>query len=119
MGLLDMFFGRKSEEEIDLDSFLAQLEAGEELMEEAKMYVKSIQLATEKDVDRVISELQKGNIILLNVSPMASRNVALVKSSVNRIKEWVIENGGDIARITEYHIIVTPPGVKILKRREA
>ncbi|NPA86953.1 MAG: cell division protein SepF [Candidatus Diapherotrites archaeon] len=116
MGLLDAIFGRKREE-IELDEFLASLEEGEEILEEAKMYVKPMQLLSQKDYDVVISELEKGNIVLLNIRPMASRNMMMVKEVVGKIKDYVLEHGGDIARITEYYVLVTPPGVKIVKRR--
>ncbi len=116
MGILDGLFGRKREE-IELDEFLASLEEGEELLEEAKMYVKPMQLLSQKDYDAVISELEKGNIVLLNIRPMASRNMMMVKETVSKIKDYVVEHGGDIARITEYYVLVTPPGVKIVKRR--
>ena len=116
MGLLDRIFGKK-QEEIELDEFLASLEQGEEVLEEAKMYVKPIQLLSQKDVDVIIQELEKGNIVLINIKPLAARNMMLVKELVGKVKEYVVEKGGDIARITEYHILVTPPGVKIAKRR--
>jgi len=116
MGILDRLFGRKREE-IELDEFLASLEEGEELLEEAKMYVKPMQLLSQKDYDTVVQELEKGNIVLLNIRPMASRNMMLVKETVGKLKDYVLEQGGDIARITEYYVLITPPGVKIVKRR--
>ncbi len=116
MGILDAIFGRKREE-IELDEFLASLEEGEELLEEAKMYVKPMQLLSQKDYDVVVEELSKGNIVLLNIRPMATRNMMMVKDVVSRLKEYAVEQGGDIARITEYYVLITPPGVKIVKRR--
>ena len=117
MGILDSIFGGKKKEEIELDEFLASLEEGEEVLEEAKMYVKPMQLLSQKDYDTIIAELQKGNIVLLNMRPLAARNATLVKDLVGRVKEWVLSNNGDIARITEYYLLITPPGVKIVKRR--
>ncbi len=116
MGLLDAILGKR-EEEIELDEFLASLEEGEEMLEEAKMYVKPMQLVSQKDYDAVIQELEKGNIVLLNIKPLAAKNMVLVKDVVSQIKEYATSNGGDIARITEYYVLVTPPGVKIIKRR--
>ena len=117
MGILDAIFGGRKREEIELDEFLASLEEGEEVLEEAKMYVKPMQLLSQKDYDTIVGELQKGNIVLLNMRPMAARNAAMVKEVVGKIKEWVLSNGGDIARITEYYLLITPSGVKIVKRR--
>lgn len=116
-GFLDALFGGKKEEEINLDEFLASLEEGEEVLEEAKMYVKPMQLVSSKDYDTIVQELEKGNIVLLNIRPMAAKNAMLVKELVSKLKEYVQNAGGDIARITEYHLLVTPPGVKIVRRR--
>jgi SepF-like predicted cell division protein (DUF552 family) len=116
MGMFGWLSGRKKEE-IELDEFLASLEEGEEELEEAKMFVKPMQLLSKKDYDAVVQELDKGNIILLNIRPMATRNMLMVKEVVGKIKDHVMENGGDIARITEYYLLVTPPGVRIIKRR--
>ena len=81
------------------------------------MYVKPMQLLSQKDYNTVVSELEKGNIVLLNMRPMAARNATMVKEIVGKIKDYVMANNGDIARITEYYLLITPPGVKIVKRR--
>ncbi len=116
-GFLDSLFGGKREEEINLDEFLTSLEEGEEVLEEAKMYVKPLQLTSSKDYDAVVQELEKGNIVLLNIRPLAAKNAVLVKEVVSKLKEHVQGIGGDIARITEYHLLVTPSGVRIVRRR--
>ncbi len=118
MGFLDKIFGKK-EEEIDIEEFLNTLGEEEEEFEEeeVKAYVKPYQLTSASDVEKVVEELSKGNILLLNIRSLATKNALLLRDVVTKIKEKALEMGGDIARISEYYVLVTPPGVKIIKRR--
>ena len=117
MGFLDRLFGKK--EEFDIEEFLNTLGEEEEeyAEEEAKAYVKPFPLSSASDVEKVVEELQKGNIILLNIKPLSTKNALLLRDVVTKIKDKALEMGGDIARITEYYVLVTPPGIKIIKRR--
>ncbi len=118
MGILDAFLGgKKEEEDLNLDEILREAEMEEEVVE-AKMYVRPMQLASSSDYDAVVSELEKGNIVLLNIRPMAGRSAMGVREVVSKLKEYVTSIGGDIARLSEYYIIVTPAGVKIIRRRK-
>ncbi|MDN5358559.1 MAG: uncharacterized protein PWP76_402 [Candidatus Diapherotrites archaeon] len=117
MGFLDSIFGGKREEP-DIEEFLNSLGEEEEVEEEeAERYVKPIQLNSVQDYDKIMAEVNRGNIILLNIRPLATKNAVGLKEVVSRIKESVLEMGGDIARITEFYVLVTPPGIKIVKRR--
>jgi SepF-like predicted cell division protein (DUF552 family) len=42
-----------------------------------------------------------------------------LKHAVDEIKDICLSMGGDIAGITEYHLILTPPNVKIERSSEA
>ncbi len=118
MGFLDRLFGGKKEE-VDIEEFLNSLGEEEELEEEeeAQRYVKPMQLASAADYDAIMAEINKGNIILLNIRPLSTKNTVLLKDVVTRIRDAVLEMGGDIARISEFQIIITPPGIKIVRRR--
>ncbi len=118
MGFLDRLFGGKKEE-VDIEEFLNSLGEEEELEEEeeAQRYVKPLQLVSASDYDTVMAEINKGNIILLNIRPLSTKNTILLKDVVTKIRDSVLEMGGDIARISEFQIIITPPGIKIVRRR--
>lgn len=117
MGFLDKIFGGKSEEP-DIEEFLNSLGEEEEVEEEeAERYIKPLALNSVHDYDKIIAEINRGNIVLLNIRPLSTKNAVGLKEVVSRIKESVMEMGGDIARITEFYVLVTPPGIKIVKRR--
>ena len=87
------------------------------LHEAADFYVKPISLESESDVSVVIDELKQKNLILLNVSAM-KRNTAKLKMIVDNIKAHIHKINGDIARIDENKILLTPTKVKIVKTRK-
>ncbi len=119
MGVFDNLaktFGVKKE--MNLEEFMTAAEAEEVdvLHKEADFYVKPIQLQRETDVSIVEEELKARNLVLLNIAPIA-RNPAKLKEVVSRLKGFVNEMNGDIARIDEDKILLTPHNVKIVKRR--
>jgi len=87
------------------------------LHEAADFYVKPISLENESDVSIVMDELKQKNLVLLNVSSM-KRNTAKLKMIVDNIKAHVHKINGDIARIDEDKILLTPSKVKIVKTRK-
>lgn len=105
--------------EMDLDEFMSAAEAEEvDVMHEAAdFYVKPIALQADGDVKLVEEELTNKNIVLLNIAPMA-RNPTKLKDSVTRLKKFVQGLNGDMARIDEDKILLTPEKVKIVKKRK-
>jgi len=117
MGFLDKIFGGKGGEP-DIEEFLNTLGDEDEIEEEeAERYVRPVALESIQDYDKVMSEVNRGNIVLLNIRPLSTKNAVGLKDVISRVKESVVEMGGDIARITEFYVLVTPPGTKIVKRR--
>jgi len=76
-------------------------------------YVRAIPLTDLEDVDLIRSEIESGNIVIFRITPLAKRNVNDLKEAVNRLKEYVDRVGGDIARLGEERIVLTPPEIKI------
>ncbi|MFH1225188.1 MAG: hypothetical protein V1676_05290, partial [Candidatus Diapherotrites archaeon] len=73
MAFLEKVF--KKSDNIDIEDFLNNLDVEEETMyEDADAFVKPISLHNEQDRDAAISELKKGNIILLNIADLSKRN---------------------------------------------
>ena len=123
LGFLNKFKGKlsgESEEEIDIDEFLDTLGVENEdlLVEEADMWVKPYVLEDLEDVAAIDSDLDKGNIVILNVEPLLKRNRIKLKQAISRIKEHAAEIDGDIARLSEYKLLVTPKGVKVAKSKK-
>ncbi len=81
--------------------------------------VKVLKLKGYSDVDSMARELSDGNIVILDVKPLAERSVNELKHAVDEIKEICTSMGGDIAGLSEYHLILTPPNVKIERSAES
>ena len=79
--------------------------------------MKPLTLATDADTDMVLNEAKAGNIVLLNIGDLSRRNAIKLKELVTKIKGGVDGINGDIARISQDRVLVTPSRVKIVKRR--
>lgn len=106
--------------EMSLDEFMTANDAEEvDVMHKAaSMYVKPIALQADSDVKIVEEELANHNLVLLNISPV-TRNPQKLKGYVDGMKRYVTSINGDMARIDEDKILLTPADVKIVKRRKA
>ena len=104
-------------QEINLDDCINDMNEMDLLEEPADFYVKPIALETDEDVQIIEDELNQGNIILLNISPL-SRTPAKLKKLVGDIKTYVSTVNGDIARLDDEKVLVTPSKVKIVKKRK-
>ncbi|VVB71458.1 Cell division protein SepF [uncultured archaeon] len=82
----------------------------------ADFYVKPIKLQTDEDLKIIEEELSNKNIILLNISPV-SRNPVKLKAYIGNIKNFVTRINGDLARLDEDKLLITPMNVKIVKKR--
>jgi hypothetical protein len=76
-------------------------------------YIKAIPLRAYEDVDVIKSEVRAGNIIITNVAPLAKHNIEDVKRAINELNEYASLINGDIARLGEERVILTPKTVKI------
>lgn len=104
--------------EMDLEEFMTAQDAEEVdvLHKAADFYVKPIKLQQDSDIKLVEEELKQRNLILLNITPIA-RNPAKLKGAIGALKAFVDSINGDMARIDEDKILLTPHNVKIVKKR--
>jgi len=105
--------------DMDIEEYMdsVELENVDVLHEPADFYVKPVALESEADIKILEDELKARNIILLNMSPMA-RNAAKLKMIVADLKEYVNKTNGDIARIDNDKILLTPTKIKIVKSKK-
>lgn len=105
-------------EEFDIEEFLNSLDVEEETMyEDVDAFVKPITLNEDADLQKVIHEVKAGNIILLNIDTLSKRNVHKLKEYITQLKSVVNEIDGDIARISQERVLITPSKVKIVKKK--
>ncbi len=115
MGLFDMFLGAPSKP-VSVDEAMQSLEDEDVdlLHEPAEYYVKPLSLESDADVAVVENEIRLKNVVLLNIAPLA-RNAPRLKESLSKLSAAAMSVNGDIARISEDKILVTPQGMKIMR----
>ncbi|MEM4246283.1 MAG: cell division protein SepF [Candidatus Bathyarchaeia archaeon] len=78
-----------------------------------QVYVKAIPLIDRSDVEKIKAEAEEGHILIVKITPLAKKSVEDTKEAISQLKEYVAMLGGDIARLGEERILITPPSVKI------
>ena len=88
-------------------------------MVHSPLYVKALPLQELDDVDAIKEEIGGGNILIVRITPLAKKSVDETKLAITELTDHVKSIGGDIARLGEERIVITPPGVKIWRRETA
>jgi SepF-like predicted cell division protein (DUF552 family) len=83
------------------------------------IYVKAYPLRDPTDVPRIKAEIIEGNILIVKITPIAKRSVEETKSAISELVEFVKSIQGDIARLGEERIVMTPPTVKVWRSRSS
>jgi len=84
-----------------------------------KVYLKALPLRDLEDVNMIKQEVKSGNILILKVSPLAKKSIEDVKRAVSELLEFTQLVGGDIARLGEERVVVTPNFVRIWREKAA
>jgi len=83
----------------------------------AKVYLRALPLRTLDDVEMVKREVKSGNILILRISPLAKKSIEDVKRAVDELCEFAKLVGGDIARLGEERVVVTPSSIQIWREK--
>ena len=104
--------------ELNIEDYMnsEEMENVDVMNEPADFYIKPFSLREEADLQAVEDELQKKNIILLNISELEKRPNTQ-KALIDSLKEYIGKINGDIARIDESKLLLTPAKVKIIKKK--
>ena len=106
------------DEGVDIEDFLNNLDdVEEESYDDADAFVKPMDLVVDSDVEAIINEAKQGNIVLMNISDLAKRNALKLKELIGVIKVEIKAVDGDIARISQGRVLITPSKVKIIKKK--
>ncbi len=115
MGIFDKLFGSApAAQGGSVDEAMNALEDEEidVLSTPADYYVKPLLLDNDGDLAVVEGELKARNVVLLNIGGMA-RNPEKLKMSLSKLSGIAQVVGGDIARISEDKILITPQRMRI------
>jgi len=69
------------------------------------------------DIDLIKTEVGTGNVVIAKITPLARKSVEDVGRAVNELCEYVKTVGGDIARLGEERIVVTPSSIRIWREK--
>lgn len=83
----------------------------------SKIYLKALPLHSLEDLERIKNEIKSGNILIIKVEPLSESNVEDIKHAIGELSEFVKSMGGDIARLGEERIVITPPTVQIWREK--
>jgi len=102
---------------ISTDKQIKNLETPDETIR----YIKAIPLMGFSDIDALESELNAGNIIVLNLDPFLERSSGKreLDRIIARLKGLARTVRGDIAQLgTTPYIVLTPPSIKVWTEEE-
>jgi SepF-like predicted cell division protein (DUF552 family) len=89
----------------------------EKSTEEVKTYLKAMPLRELSDLETVKNEIKNGNIIILRITPLASKSIEDVKQAVDQLYTFAESVNGDIARLGEERVVICPEKVKIWREK--
>jgi hypothetical protein len=78
-----------------------------------EILLKALALRSIEDIPRIQEDVSNRTIVILKVTPLAQKSLEELKSSVEQLYEFATSVGGDIARLGDERVVITPPGVKI------
>jgi len=84
---------------------------------QVKTYLKAMPLRELADLETVKSEVKNGNIIILRITPLASKSIEDVKQAVNQLYEFAESVKGDIARLGEERVVICPGKIRIWREK--
>lgn len=85
--------------------------------EEPKTYLKAMPLRELADLVAVESEVRNGNIIILRVTPLASKSIDGVKTAIDQLYAFAESIHGDIARLGEERVVICPEKIRIWREK--
>jgi hypothetical protein len=82
-----------------------------------KIYLRALLLRSLDDVEAIKREVKSGNILILRISALAKKSVEDVKQAVDELCQFTEQIGGDIARLGEERVVITPSSVRIWREK--
>jgi SepF-like predicted cell division protein (DUF552 family) len=81
-----------------------------------RIYLKALSIQEISDIDVVRTELEAGNIVIARITPLARKSVDDARQAVDELCAFIKELGGDIARLGEERLVITPPSIRIWRK---
>ncbi|HEY7109433.1 MAG TPA: cell division protein SepF [Nitrososphaeraceae archaeon] len=84
-------------------------------MQKEPIYLKAITLRDISDLNIIKEDARKKIILIIRVTPLAQKDTDNLRKAIEDLYNYVKSSGGDIARLGEERVVITPPSVKIWK----
>lgn len=110
MGFMDRF-KTDDEDYIRLDKPQEEERTGPLLVEVEKM-------TSYADSDRIQRKLRDGNVLLVKVKDLRTKDVTELRRAVDRVKKTCMAIDGDIAGVGEDWLVVTGPKARVTREEE-
>ena len=91
----------------------SQLQSRQMQTQKTPVYLKALTLRDVSDITAIKEDIKKHMVLILRVTPLAQKDVEELRKVVEDLYSYAQSVGGDIARLGEERIVITPPGVKI------
>lgn len=65
------------------------------------------------DIPAIKDDAKKHMILILRITPLAQKDVVELRKAIEDLYKYVQSVGGDIARLGEERVVITPPSVRI------
>src|SRR5438445_3135572 len=88
-------------------------------MKHCRIYTKALLLQELDNVETIKGEVRKGNILIVRITPLARKSVEETKLAITELTDYTKSLGGDIARLGEERIVITPAGVRVWRKEAA
>ncbi|MDP7196242.1 MAG: cell division protein SepF [SAR202 cluster bacterium] len=112
--LFDKLRGPAQSESITVDDFVElNIPSTDSNVQTKGMSVKVCKLKGFSDVDIIVQELSVNNMVVLDIKPLAERSMNELRHAIAEVKDICLSMDGDIIGLSEYHLIITPPSIKI------
>ena len=85
---------------------------------DAIIYFKALPIRQLLDIGAVEMELSAGNIVVAKITPLAKKSLEDTERAVDELCVFVKKIGGEIARLGDERLVLTPPSIKIWKEKE-
>ncbi|MHB8567330.1 MAG: cell division protein SepF [Nitrososphaerales archaeon] len=81
--------------------------------ESPAILLKAFPLKNAHEVQQIKEDVKNRTIVILKITPLAKTSIDELKDTIEQLTDFTLSFGGDIARLGEERIVITPPGVRI------